>query len=348
MSDKTKIEWCHATFNPIRGCSKVHTGCLNCYAEKNVGVKMQGIEWGEVWQGGQRVVAADSAWKHPLKWARAAARAGERHRVFCASLADVLEVPDYPKAWPRTMTGAETAESRDRVLQARNALGDARSRLWHVIRRTARYCVLCEGRGFTGDSDGEVDTSRSCAGCYSSAPLPGLDWLLLSKRPENWRLVPEDVRPLVWLGTSVSDQKTADEWVPRLLAAEGFRLRFLSVEPLVGPVNLASVLIPDAPSPPGRGNALHACRGFARGIDWVIVGGESGRKARPCDVAWVRDIVRQCREAGVPCFVKQLGSAPRSLPTHVSADGMTLLDAKGGDIAEWPAYIRVRELPGGV
>jgi protein gp37 len=197
-------------------------------------------------------------------------------------------------------------------------------------------------------------------GTLAMPQAPGLDWLLLTKRPENWALAPEDVRPLVWLGTSVSDQKTADEWAPRLLAAKGFRRRFLSVEPLVGPVDLSRWLKPvlhtnggdhlQHPDPriPNEGGR------WEWPISWVIVGGESGSKARPLNVAWVRDIVKQCAEAGVKCFVKQLGAQPVdtrtirgvSMAPRVDDVPMDLADPKGGDIGEWPEYVRVREVPG--
>ena len=92
MGDVTKIQWCHHTFNPWRGCSKVHTGCLNCYAEKEATrfPANRGI-WGP---HGTRVRAADSMWSKPIAWNKAAEACGERRRVFCASLADVFETFD--------------------------------------------------------------------------------------------------------------------------------------------------------------------------------------------------------------------------------------------------------------
>jgi hypothetical protein len=82
------------------------------------------------------------------------------------------------------------------------------------------------------------------------------------------------------------------------------------------------------------------------GIDWVIVGGESGGGARPCDVAWIRDVVAQCRAAGVPVFVKQLGALPRIDGGTLTVEGYRWVsDHKGGDPDEWPADLRVREFP---
>ena len=302
MGEKTAIQWAHHTFNPWRGCSHAlfpdgteHPGCRNCYAEVSTPVRVMGQGWGP---GASRIVAAESTWAKPMEWARAAAKAGERRRVFF-SLGDSLD-EEAPK--------------------------DAQARLWQLIRETAWRWVVPSGEGWSLDPDDQ------------GAQRAGLDWLLLTKRPERWDLIPADVRPLVWLGTSISDQATTREWVPRLLAAEGFRRRFLSVEPLVGAVDLSAFIGGAYVGLPG--DEVHENYNF--GLDWVIVGGESGSHARPCDVAWIRSLVAQCRAAGVPCFVKQLGARP------VRAPGMkplSLKHAKGGDPAEWPEDLRVREMP---
>lgn len=187
---------------------------------------------------------------------------------------------------------------------------------------------------------------------------PALTWLLLTKRPEK-------IQPLwpfgfydeqfgwanLWLGTTVENQEAADRRIPELLAVPA-ALRFLSVEPLLGPVDLGLNL---------RGMLSTADDLNGPRIGWVIVGGESGPGARPCDLAWIRDVVRQCREAGVPVFVKQLGANPcgrfsdrapiappdvERIPlVTVKVRGKLLHDPKGGDPLEWPSDLRVRELP---
>jgi protein gp37 len=329
VGERSTIEWTHHTFNPWRGCTKaswtdakgkvrLHPGCQHCYAEQDMSVKLQGIRWGK---GQERRAKADSGWREPLRWARKAAAVGERHRVFCAALADVLDDEGLPAM---------------------------RERLWDTIWGTVRMCAGC----------GPLEEAGHDFGCAVPrlTHQSGLDWLLLTKRPENWRLIPEHIRPLVWLGTSVSDQQTADEWVPRLLAAEGFRYRFLSVEPLLGPVALQRWVGPTHVCTACRRhwNRPTTCDGCGRPsqsagptpIDLVIVGGESGAKARPCNVEWVRSIVQQCAEAGVPCFVKQLGAFATFPYGAVDNAPMPLVDSKGGDWAEWPEDLRVRQMPG--
>jgi protein gp37 len=192
-----------------------------------------------------------------------------------------------------------------------------------------------------------LDTIRS---------TPHLHWILLTKRPENFERCLREVRnyglqpkgefsvaagpgvfaaswlngnppPNVCVMASVEDQRSADERVPHLLRIPA-QWPGLSMEPLLGPINFD--LLP------------FATRQKLKGI---IVGGESGPKARPCNVEWVRSLVRQGREAGLAVFVKQLGS-------HVYyEEGSTrkrwlLDDPKGGDPSEWPADLRVREWPG--
>lgn len=140
--------------------------------------------------------------------------------------------------------------------------------------------------------------------------------------------------PNVWLGVSVENRAHG---LPRIdhLRATPAEVRFLSIEPLLedlGPINLD-------------------------GIHWVIIGGESGPHAQPCQIDWMRDIVRQCQSARVPVFVKQLGAAAsderngiagHSLALDPDVAGLVsqrLRDKKGGDIAEWPYELQVREFP---
>lgn len=146
-----------------------------------------------------------------------------------------------------------------------------------------------------------------------------LDWLLLTKRPENFEsMLPWTEVPFhnVWLGVSAEDQKHYDQRVS-ILARTPVALRFVSAEPLFGHIDIHS------------------------GIGWVIVGGESGVGARQCSENWVHGIVHQCRQQNVPVFVKQLGSNA----IDVVGNRLRLRDRKGGDPNEWPKDLRVREFP---
>lgn len=249
MGTDTKIEWAHHTFNPWSGCEKVSAGCANCYAAALPPGMRRGAEWGK---DRPRVVASESYWRQPLTWNRAAAKAGERHRVFCASTADVFE--------------------------ANEELDDDRARLFFLVQVT-----------------------------------PHLDWLLLTKRPEYavewWRRQTGQAWPAnAWIGTSVEDQRAADARIPHLLKLPA-RVRFLSMEPLLGAV------APDL-----------------TGISWVIVGGESGRHARPMHPDWARALRDQCTAAGVAFFFKQWGEwlpIDQDSPAGVPASAVRNIDADG-------------------
>lgn len=142
---------------------------------------------------------------------------------------------------------------------------------------------------------------------------------VLTKRAERLaELAPWIDWPLnVWMGVSVED-RAALHRVPHLVGVKA-AIRFLSIEPLIGPLGAFDL----------------------SGIHWVIVGGESGQGARRCDKMWMREIVRQCEDEGVACFVKQLGAR-----SSLGDDPCRLNHTKGGDPGEWPADLRVRQYPG--
>jgi len=210
---------------------------------------------------------------------------------------------------------------------------------------------------------------------------PNLTWLLLTKRPESfknlireaesfllheygtgnpdaWGMVNRwilgDAPRNVWVGTSVEDQTRADERIPALLKIPAVS-RFLSAEPLLDWVNLRlpnrSFGFPQHITKEG-----HAV-GMPQGIHWVIIGGESGHGARQCNVEAIRSLVVQCKRAGVPAFVKQLGAVPIQGNRSVIRDPIFgypnrrvpgITHPKGGDPAEWPEDLRVREFPEGL
>jgi len=129
--------------------------------------------------------------------------------------------------------------------------------------------------------------------------------------------------PNCWLGVSAEDQRWWDERVPELLATPA-AVRFVSAEPLLSPIETG-----------------WDEWGYVERPDWLIVGGESGPGARPCDISWIRSLRDQCQAAGVPVFVKQLGSRW----AHPGIRGLKGLNPKGGDPAEWPEDLRVRVWP---
>jgi protein gp37 len=139
---------------------------------------------------------------------------------------------------------------------------------------------------------------------------PYLDWLLLTKRPENaasmvpWRL---DWPVNVWLGATAESQVWADRRIPIILKVPA-RVRFLSCEPLLGPVSLAKWLSNEHCLVGPGGSAAGDATGSKRLIHWVIAGGESGKGARPIHPAWVRQLRDQCLKAGIAFHFKQWGN----------------------------------------
>lgn len=200
-----------------------------------------------------------------------------------------------------------------------------------------------------------------------------LDWLLLTKRPENMRRLANDASQErwavawpqnVWAGTTTEDQAHYDKRWPELAQVPA-SVRFISYEPALGPLTLRCAFCggPHFDHPDSVGCNSDKPEGWFP--SWVIVGGESGPSARPFDAAWARETVDRCKAASVACFVKQMGSRPYDsnvnasewpdatlfgeLPAGVAATvagaGVKLQHSKGEDPAEWPEDLRVQEWP---
>jgi len=224
MSDRSKIEWTDATWNPVRGCTKVSPGCKHCYAE-TFAERWRGVP-GHPYEQGFDLRLVHDKLADPLLWARS-------RTVFVNSMSDLFQdgVPDAYIA---------------------RVLGVMRLADWHV------YQVL---------------TKRA----------ERLQALLSSRHPSTKQI------KHVWFGVSVEDKKYG---LPRIdhLRATPAATRFLSIEPLLEDLGTIDL----------------------DGIDWVIVGGESGHGARRMETEWVISIRDQCREACVPFFFKQWGGVQKS------------------------------------
>lgn len=300
MGQNSGITWTDHTFNPWWGCEKVSAGCKNCYAETFASGRMGLPIWGA--QAPRRLFG-EKHWGEPLKWDRAAEKAGTRARVFCASMADVFETYEGPSA--------------ERVTEARE-------RLWALIEAT-----------------------------------PWLDWLLLTKRPQNiygmlshrWGIAsfPKNL----WLGCTVENQEEANRRLPLLLDIN-CAVRFVSYEPALEQVDFTKIKLDEWCAHCESHETLNALTHGSVGckcaseattftqLSWVIVGGESGNGARPFNPAWALSTVEQCQAHGVPVFVKQMGSNP----TLREGSGWGKIQARKGDnLAEWPAQLRVQEFP---
>ena len=277
MAENSAIEWTDHTFNGWIGCTKVGPGCDHCYAEALATTRL-GVPWGP---GAPRRRTAASTWKQPRRWNNRAVALGLRQRVFCSSLADVFD-NEVPAEW--------------------------RTDLFQLIRET-----------------------------------PQLDWLLVTKRIGNAAKMVEAAGGWptnVWLGATIVDQAEANRDIPKLLATPGPRFRFLSMEPLLGQVNLEEAWHGEnALSGECWGDCAWCTNGHPplyncqrgrqegghwfdhptgrSGLDWIIVGGESGPGARPMHPDWVILLRDQCEAAGVPFLFKQWGE---HLPVQIGSE----------------------------
>jgi protein gp37 len=225
MAEHSSIEWTDATWNPVTGCSKISTGCKNCYAEK-FAERFRGVA-GHPYQQGFDLKLWPDRLDLPLSWKRP-------RMIFVNSMSDL-----FHEAVPHAFI--------DRVF---DTMTRARAHTFQVLtKRPDRMATW------------STDLSGSSLG-------PRVSW------PHN-----------VWAGTSVENEETTHRVLA--LRAVPARTRFLSIEPLLGRVRLTARTL--------------------AGVHWVIVGGESGPRARKMDPAWVREIRDRCLDARVPFFFKQWG-----------------------------------------
>lgn len=314
MAERTEIEWCDSTFNPWIGCTKVSLGCDHCYAER---LDARGIFGGQHWgPGAPRKRTSATNWRKPLAW---------NAQPFC-------ECPDC--GWRGERREAMT------VVGLLNIAEDWCPNCSKAVVTEARRRVFCASLADVFDN--EVPTAWRLDLFSLIAQTPHLDWLILTKRIGNVRAMCTDdglmfdmLHDRVWLGITVTSQPEADRDIPKLLAAPA-RVRFLSIEPMLGPVDLTPAYLPC----PNAENVImdpetggYECCSHCDytgvsdelGIDWVIVGGESGPKARPMHPQWVRDLRDQCRAADLPFMFKQHGEW---LATDFCDDDMAMIPAE--------------------
>lgn len=347
----SKIQWTDKTWNPSVGCAKVSAGCRDCYAERDalrVLRQMQGrsgssptekqravidaysevvtiTESGKGRWNGRAVPVGGDRLEQPLRWRSPS-------MVFVNSMSDLFH-EDLPFEWIAAVFGVMAASPRHtfQVLTKRPE-------------RAFEFFRWVDLEAQVRQRDDDRDTKRTSRARLlwemAAAELSNLPAHMLCDIGAPWPL------SNIVLGVSVENQATADERIPLLLQCPA-AVRFVSYEPALGPVDFSPWLPRHAVTE--AGDCAEWCKacgpdGPVRGLDWIIVGGESGPTARPFDIAWAELTVSACRAAGVPVFVKQLGSCPvRKAPEGHRP--IRLSDRKGGDMDEWPAELRVRESP---
>lgn len=297
MSDGTAIEWTDATWNVVNGCSHASPGCTNCYAQRLAGTRLQhhpsrvGLttpgKAGPVWNG--QVRFNDQVLLDPLHWRRP-------RRIFVCAHGDLFH-ENVPFEWiDRVFAVMALAPQHQFQVLTKRA---ARMRAYFEDRSTRR----CDSRG------------AALIALWEAMETPDGDRIFEGP----WPL------PNVWLGVSVEDQKRAEERIPDLLATPA-AIRWLSCEPLLGPLDLECIDLAFVESreqePSGLVSVsaldgLHFdCEGSVDGVlgnpdphvDWVVAGGESGPGARPMKPDWPRSLRDQCARAAVPFLFKQWGA----------------------------------------
>jgi len=309
----TKIPWTQETWNPVVGCTKIAEGCKNCYAERMAlrlaciyptSAYREVVSWKPMpghWNG--NVVCRDDALEIPPHWRKP-------RKIFVCSMSDLF----HPKV---------PFEFIDKVMAV---IALCPQHTFQILTkrpgRMAEYFGECNHLG-CGLGD------RISNGIANSANVPP------TEIRKNWPL------PNLWLGTSISNQADADKNIPILLQIPA-AVRFVSLEPMLERINIREYEEEEWRCD-GCGEFYshfqdYTCNhcGYAERhseyrnqLDWVIIGCESGPKARLCSIGDIRNAVRQCKEAGVPVFVKQ-----------IPIDGKCSKDPK-----EWPKDLRVQDYP---
>ncbi|WHM32416.1 phage Gp37/Gp68 family protein [Streptomyces sp. BPPL-273] len=268
----TAIEWTDRTWNPVTGCTKVSPGCDHCYAE-TIAHRFDGSK---AFPNGFDVTLHEERVDQPYRWKKPA-------RVFVNSMSDLFH-QDVPDLF---------------ITQVFDVMEANKQHTFQVL--TKRHARM---RSFVQQRE---SLKREYAAKFDDCPTEAMR----NSPAAKWARARAANPPAnIWLGVSVENQKWADIRIPALLETPA-AVRFLSCEPLLGPVDLKQA-VRTMGSERGHGltaSYVHAggcCRKF-HGIDWVIVGGESGHGARAMHPDWVRSLRDQCEQGRVPFFFKQWG-----------------------------------------
>ena len=295
---KSNIEWTDMVWNPVTGCTKISEGCQNCYAER---MAMR-------FTGHFNVTLHPDRLNQPLHWRKP-------RRIFVCSMGDLFheDVPD------------EFVDKVMAIMAIQDQLYPKHTFLV-LTKRPARMKIYFDklysfNRAEDGNSYGRLLSEIS-----KYAP----DYVFGSYSCR------ENFLPFsnLWLGVTAENQEQADKRIPILLQIPAAK-RFVSIEPLLGPVDLTRINVSQLPACNGYvANALDSRINSIldkpyKHLDWVIIGAESGPNRRECKIEWVRAILSQCRAVGIPVFIKQL---------HINGK-------LSKNMAEWPEDLRVREYP---
>lgn len=378
----SNIEWTGETWNPVTGCTEASTGCRNCYAR------------GMSKRLGAMAKADRAAGRNPGKKAayELSVLDDGRWSGVVQTVEDALTIPlrrKKPTTWfVNSMSDLFWGVEADLKVARQRGVEDPQPVPFEFIDRVFAVMTLCPQHTFQiltkrpermeqymlrrERNSAWMPTRKSTDDAFKWKTPSDRVYREVHHKPRSREVIERGMiwpLPNVWLGTSVENQKAADERIPHLLKCPA-AVRFLSCEPLLGPVELT-----------GRIDGLMILNGqhvkqtrisddseVAPNLHWIIAGGESGPGARPCDIGWIRSLVNQGKAAGVPVFVKQLGAVvhwngiqggyldgtPNVWPKGTKHDEdvehgkfrVCLNDKKGGDPSEWPEDLRVREMPG--
>ena len=320
MSEQTKIAWCDSTVNFWSGCTKVSAGCANCYAET---LSKRGLPAIGGWGKGVERKRSKSAVKDALAFNRKpwicdhCGKAFNDHGDLNGNNHCIHE-GKQPSAHRRRIFSLSLGDWLDNEVPI-----EWLAEMLDTIRQCSDVTwILCTKRpeNFFGDEKSECACRIGDAQDYANQTQNHelFTWLC------SWA---NGIPPAnIILLTSVENQEQADKRIPKLLKIPA-ACRGLSLEPLLASVTLDS---------------NYFCQ--PQGLRWLIIGGESGPNARPCNVDWIRSLVQQGKAAGVATFVKQLGAFPFD-DSKFQIQTPELRDKKGGDPAEWAADLRVQEWP---